>query len=439
MPYDLAEERVLPVLESFDPRRSSNARAAWDWLTASGDVPDTTLRDLEYFLWYQLPAKFLTTEDHHRAVALALAQLLGELGYEDAAGVCRSPVTMHVLAEWERNRSAGYRALNRALAESGVEPPDTDLFAWGGIMSQVEASAYHTAAEVLEDAMRDGAFTPGTHGWKQTQAAVMRRFLTTPIDALGGRIPLAAVHEEREQLWADPPRRPLRQAFLHDVRDRIQSLRAAPPAVAEHMPALVRILEIAGKAPTLTQAGYLPPGIVRELVNEFGWWDWPGSPRSEADIYQMAILMEFAGAATLIKRTRTGLRLTTGGKRALSDPANLWAQTVRALAAGDGFTSAIRELLLVRLLRNPGERRQVEEDLLPVLAESGWKPTSGAELTREMVSHELWEATRPMDLLGIIDPGTWPDRDHLRLTEFGTVAAEAILWHRATGPQQSLA
>lgn len=56
-----------------------------------------------------------------------------------------------------------------------------------------------------------------------------------------------------------------------------------------------------------------------------------------------------------------------------------------------------------------------------------------------MVSHELWEATRPMDLLGIIDPGTWPDRDHLRLTEFGTVAAEAILWHRATGPQQSLA
>jgi hypothetical protein len=345
---------------------------------------------------------------------------------------------MHVLAEWERNRSAGYRALNRALDESGVQPPDTDLLAWGSVMSAAEASAFHTAAEVLEDAMRDGAFTPGTHGWKQAQAAVMRRFLTTPHDALGGHTPLAAVHEEREQLWADPPRRPLRQAFLHNVRDRIRSLPAVPPAVAEHMPALVRILEIARQAPTLTQAGYLPPGIVRELVNEFGSWHLPGAPRTEADVYQMETLMEFAKAAAIIRRTRTSLRLTAAGKQALSDPANLRAQTVRALAAGEGFTSAIRELLLVRLLRNPGERRQVEEDLLPVLAESGWKPTSGAELTREMVSHELWEATRPMDLLGILDAGKWPDRSHLRLTEFGTVAAEAILWHRATGPQRSI-
>jgi TrwC relaxase len=255
---------------------------------------------------------------------------------------------------------------------------------------------------------------------------------------LDERTPLAAVHEEREQLWAEPPRRPLRQALLHDVRERIRSLPAVPPDVTHHIRPLVRVLEIAATGPTLTQAGYLPPGIVRQLVSEFGWWEWSGSPRSEVDVHQLQTLMEFGRQAGLVHRTRTSLRLPSTGRRALSDPAALWDQTVRSLAAGEDFTSVIRELLLVRLLRKPGERDQVEGDLLPVLAEAGWRPSSGEELTREMVSRELWEAIRPMDLLGIIDAGRWPDRG-LRLTVFGMVAARAILWHRATRPQRSLA
>ena len=438
MPYDLAADRVLPLLESFDPRRSDDARAAWDWLTASGDAPDVKLRDLEYFLWYQLPAKFLTSEEYHRAVALALAELFSHLGYEDGAAVCRAPVTMHVLAEWERDRSSGYRALNRALDESGVEPPDTDVLAWGSVMTVVEASVFDMAAGVLEDAMRDGAFTPGTRGWKQAQAAVVRRFLTTPLHSLHGRTPLAAVHEERARLWAEPPGRPLRQAFLRDVREQVRSVPAAPPAVADHMRPLVKILEIAAAGPALTQVGYLPPGTVRELVTEFGWWDWPGSPRSEADVHQIQTLTEFAKTAALVRRTRTSLRLTAAGRRALSEPAILWEQTVRALAAGDGFIAAIRELLLVRLLRGASEFDEVEREVVPVLAEQGWRPSSGAELTRDMVSFESWEAIGPMNLLGIVDAGKWPDR-HLRLTDFGTSAARAILWHRATGPQRSIA
>ncbi len=73
-----------------------DARAAWDSLTASGDSPVVGLHDLEYCLWYQLPAKFLTDLEEHRKVALALAELLAELDYEDAAAVCRGPVTMRV-------------------------------------------------------------------------------------------------------------------------------------------------------------------------------------------------------------------------------------------------------------------------------------------------------------------------------------------------------
>jgi hypothetical protein len=184
MPFDLPAEHVLPLLESRDGAWALDARSAWDWLTASGDVPLVTLHDLEYFLWYQLPAKFLTGHYHHRAVAAALGDLLSDLGYGDGAALSRGPLTMHVLAEWEKGRSSGYRALRKALDASGVEPPDTDALAWGSVMGTVEASVFQTASSVLERALAEGAFTPGARGWKQAQAEVMRRFLTTPLHSL---------------------------------------------------------------------------------------------------------------------------------------------------------------------------------------------------------------------------------------------------------------
>lgn len=67
MPFDLPAERVLPLLESRERAGAMDARPAWDWLTASGDVPEVTLRGLEYFLWYQLPATMLAGSRRRRA------------------------------------------------------------------------------------------------------------------------------------------------------------------------------------------------------------------------------------------------------------------------------------------------------------------------------------------------------------------------------------
>src|SRR5262249_59327388 len=87
MPLDLAAEHVLPLLESHDRHWAIDARSAWDWLTASGDSPVVSLRDLEHFLSYQLPAKFLTDVDHHRMVATALADLLSWLASQVATAL----------------------------------------------------------------------------------------------------------------------------------------------------------------------------------------------------------------------------------------------------------------------------------------------------------------------------------------------------------------
>lgn len=437
MPFDLPTERVLPLLESWNEAGAMDARAAWDWLTASGDVPMVTLHDLEYFLWYQLPAKFLTTHDEHRAIALALGDLLDDVGYADGAAICRGPVTMHVLAEWEKGSGSGHRALRKALDDSGVEPPDTADLAWGGIMGPVEASVFEAVSRALEDALAAGEFTPAARGWRKAQAEVMQRFLTRPLHWLDENTPQAAVWKEREQFWAEgQPVRPLRQAFIQDVRDQISRPRAAPNAAADRMSPLRRILQIARARPSLTQAGYLPPRMVREFVAEFGWEDYK-PPRSEADAPRLMTLMEFAKKANLVRRTRTTLRPTNLGRLAVTDPAVLWEQVVRVLAAGGDFASAVRELLLVRLLRGAGDRDTVKEEILPVLCEAGWRPSDGGELTQEMLSYSLWDAIRPMDVLGMLDVGEWPDRG-LRLTEFGADTARAILWHRAREPRQSL-
>jgi hypothetical protein len=52
-----------------------------------------------------------------------------------------------------------------------------------------------------------------------------------------------------------------------------------------------------------------------------------------------------------------------------------------------------------------------------------------------MVSWSLWDAIRPMDVLGMIDTGELLDTT-LGLTKFGSVAARAILFRRSTAPER---
>ncbi len=438
MPFDLSAERVLPVLKARGGRWASSARVAWESLTASGEVPMVTLHSLEYFLWYTLPAKFITSSEHQGAVALALGDLLSELGYEGAAGLCRGPVTTRVIAAWDQSPSRGHQELSKALDDSGVEPPDTDALEWGGMMGMTESSVYELAAGALEEALLRGEVAPGKKGWKQAQAEVLRRFLTTPAHSLDGRTPQAAVWQERQDFWADPPARPLRKAFIQPIRDEIrQPGAAAPEASGEGMRPLLRLLELCVRGLPLTPAGYMPPGAVRTLVGELGWWDWDKPPRSEADVPQLMALRDFARQAGLVRKARDRLRLIESGRRALAEPSHLWAGVVRALSDGTDFVAALRELLLVRMLQGEVDRKAIVDELVPVLVEAGWRPSDGRSLSSDVVSVMLWDAIRPMALLSMVVAGEWPDRN-LGLTGVGGAAARAVLWRRSTAPRYEL-
>jgi hypothetical protein len=427
----------MPLLESGTVW-SGDARAAWDWLTASGDSPVVSLHDLQYFLWYQLPAKFLTSARHHQAVANALGELLSRLGYEDAASVATGLVTRRVLGEWEKSRSAGYRALQEAMVRSGVEPPDTDELSWGESMGLTEAGHYHAVASALEDAVDTAVLQPAEPGWRRRQAEVMSRYLSTPLPSLYESTPLAAIHEERQQFWADHIGRHHRQKLIRPVLDQLRNLPPPRPEAASHLKPLLRLLEVAATDPALTQAGYLLPAAVRRLVDEFFEWPFERPPRSEVDAPQVHFLRSFANEARLVRRSRSRLVLSPLGRRAAADPELLWSTVIICLARGSGFVSAIQELILARLLGGPIERRALVSEIRPAVAEAGWRPTSGGELTDDMVSFQFWDAIRTPELLGMIATGSRTDRgDHVRLTEFGISSARAILWHRSTAARRA--
>ncbi len=437
MPFDLPAEHVLPLLKARGGEWAANAEAAWQSLTAGGDSSVVTLHDLGNFLWYTLPTKFLMSPKDHRAIARALGEMLGELGYEAAGELCRGPVTMGVIAAWEHSSSSGHRALTKALDNSGVEPLDTDSLEWGGVMGATEAGVYDAGAEALEAALSRGEFVPGERGWKQAQAEVMRRFLLTPRHALDGRTPQTAVWEERQESWAEPPLRPVRKAFLEPVRELIRRPPAAPGGIGDRIRPLFRLLELTATGLPLTGAGYLLPATARALAREFGWWPLQKPPRSEAEVPRLLGLREFAREAGLVRKGRGRLGLTETGRRALGDQNLVWPPVVRTLSGGEDFSAAIRELVLARLLQGSSDSGAVVDDILPVLTERGWRPGDGRGLTRDMVSFNLWEAILPLDLLGIVHAGEWPELS-LSLTDFGALAARTILWHRATAPRRSL-
>ncbi len=228
-----------------------------------------TLHSLEYFLWYTLPVKFITSSDHQRAVALALGDLLSELGYEGAAGLCSSPVTMRVIAAWDQSPRHGHQALSKALDDSGAEPPDTEALEWGGMMGMTESSVYELAASALEEAAK-------SHRGRMAGSGLRLRCCAgsspMPAHSLDGRTPQTAVWQERQDFWAETPARPLRKASIQPIRDAIRQPAAeAPEAMGAGMRPLLQLLELCVRGLPLTPAGYMPPNTVRALVGELGW------------------------------------------------------------------------------------------------------------------------------------------------------------------------
>jgi hypothetical protein len=154
-------DAVLTDLAAADPVSANQAEAAFGALTWGQGLQIVSLRGVQEFLWYELPAKFAVAVDEQLEVAHALGALFDGVGLPRYAEVCRSPVTAGILAAYDTvGRTAGITEYRKALDAGGVEPPDIPgLLAWGGMLGVEEHAAFWSLADHLEVAITAGAYT----------------------------------------------------------------------------------------------------------------------------------------------------------------------------------------------------------------------------------------------------------------------------------------
>ena len=108
---------------------AADLRGALGWFGA--DEPDPSVEisrhELQQFVHYTLPRKFLISAEEHVAVATALGDALEHLGAPAAyAELCRSPETSELLRLWAIDADAAFARFVSFTDASGLEPPDLE-------------------------------------------------------------------------------------------------------------------------------------------------------------------------------------------------------------------------------------------------------------------------------------------------------------------------
>ena len=138
---DQAIGTALALLAVEDAEAANEAQAALEWITADEGLELLTQHRVQGFCWYELPVKWMTSQDGHARVVAALALAFDLLHMPRYAAICRSGQTREILAAYQAGMQAGMAAYRRAVAASGITPPDLPDFAWGQAMGIEEARA----------------------------------------------------------------------------------------------------------------------------------------------------------------------------------------------------------------------------------------------------------------------------------------------------------
>jgi hypothetical protein len=324
-------DAIVARLSERDRRLGEDARAAVEWLTGfEGDELPAVFsrRELQLFLWYQLPKKWLIRTAEQQAVAEALACFFDEVGAEAAplAALCRSRETAQLI-------SSGGRKLASALERSGLEPPDTPVLAWSEFMSIEEALEHDLVATLLEEAIDNCELDPGRRGWRSRQSELVERYLTSPDES--GTAPLTRIRAARRHAWLELPGRGGGHDLLEEVLETIDPDSPSVAEAEEAIEPLLWLLDQLAAGVKLTQTGALPRVLVRAAVERYpDWWDTAtvGPPYQEADLYPLGLLHDLIDELRLVRWQRSTLQLTPKGRLLRADPQRLLSEVAATLA-----------------------------------------------------------------------------------------------------------
>jgi hypothetical protein len=347
------DQPLETLLADLDPCSADLARAAVDWLLPEGaPLAELGQIELQEFLWYQLPLKWLAETSVLHEVAWSLAELFTAAGLERYAGVCRAPQTHLLLDAWQDNdHEPARRTMKKAVRSSGVEPPDTPLLCWGLVFGVAEHSARRRVSQALEQAIDADELVAGERGWKQLAARITEISLSMRrLDLRGGTL-LQSVNRERGESWAAgcPA---VRQDLLTQMLPLLEGDAGVPAAARDCLKPLRWLLEHIGEGVTLTQAGWLPRAVVLEANDAFGWFDLFGfTVRTETDLPELATLHELARRAALITKKGRKVSLSAKGCKALTDPSLLWRIAVADVFSAGTYEGEGAALAAATLLR----------------------------------------------------------------------------------------
>lgn len=439
-------DRAVRRIEARRPDLNMAVQAVAGGLTAGDGVDMIHQAALQEFLWWHLPRDYPDDEWHGLVDATAL--LLAELGLKQLAEVARSEETQRVLAAWVQGRDKGTAAFRAAQAKSGVQPPDTTLFAWGSIMGVDEVRALDIVERALGDAIATGDLVPGAPRWHAKAASITEAVLSRPLDLPPGQTLAGLVTTERIGTWIDSARHPIHQEWRSAAANRLLHPIEPPSNPSDAVTPIRWLLERAAEQGgiELTQSNYLARATVVAAVKHFGWWDWDKPPRSEADVHQLSTLREAANRLRLVRRRGRRLHLTTRGVELLASPHRLWEQVASETEDGEDFSHAVTELVGLRLLQGRVEQRMLVSEIAPILIAQRWS-TGGSLITVNHVSSAVYCPLRWWRLFNTIDEvkarreyGTARElTPHtVALTPDGERMVLAYLRSRAAGPRRTL-
>ena len=450
MPVEVTEHALrdaLAVAGEWEEDGARSARAALEWMGWDGEGPLLLRRyDIQLFVWYTLPRKFLTTLEHKREAVGAVARTLERIGGRAAsyADTCRARATDELLCAWEQGDPGAWRRFRQLLEHSGLEPPDTELLAWGQVMGLVEACAREEVATALEEAIEAGRLSPGMRGFCHRQAEVADAALREPLDGGDGGSRLETVHTERLEHWLErgmtrgsAERRSILQPIAELLADQPSAI--DPGAARAALAPALWLLELGTDGIALTQTGALNRALVRDAAERWrGWWNAEihGPPHRETDVSLLHELHHQLRRLRVLRRTGRRLVTTARGRELLADPSGLLLAIANDLLAGDDFRAACAELAVPLLLAGfeADWAEPLAKQVRPAIVAEGWQSDGEPPGVRD-VSWAIADFIRPATAGGLIEPrGDFPFQP-LVLTQAGRPALIAALRERALAPR----
>ena len=248
--------------------------------------------------------------------------------------------------------------------------------------------------EWLEDLYGGEGFDPAAFAVEETDAAVRAVLDDAALDA--SRLP-PAVADLLVRATG-----PGRRALVHLVAGAGLEVPEAPLA-ADESAALAaahrRLLDLVGAdGVRLTASGYLPPAVVRELVDVVDpGRDWLSTSDREADHYPVLLFRHGAQRLRLVRTLKGRLVLTPAGRRVRGDDAALVAHLAAALPLSQGPPHHDAGLLVLlaaaagEVVGGPGSAGDGRVALVPAMDSLGWSVGDGSALSEADVRHAAEE------------------------------------------------